>query len=160
EEDVADHAGIVAVIGNQHPPESADGRMRVGEDVDRAVLPDSLANAGRQLVAQRPFDEIAGEISDQRFRRRAGKEKMREVVHPRLRYSRTCSSDTTASPSLSSEWSSAFLCGCCLLPFNSSMSSGLCSSSSASRRRVSRRNIAARCRWTFITCRIRTACRE
>jgi len=81
EENVGDHARVVAVLGNQNPPESAGGRMRVGEHIDRAVLTDPLADAGRELIAKRAFHEIAGKISDQRFGRGAGEKEMGEVVH-------------------------------------------------------------------------------
>ena len=53
------------MIGNQHAAKCRNVRMRVGECVDAPVLHDSLANAGSELIAQRSFDEIAGEIADQ-----------------------------------------------------------------------------------------------
>lgn len=81
EEDVADHARVVAVIGNEHATERGDVWMGVREGVDSTVLRDSFANAGREPIVQRPFDEIAGEIADERFRRVAGKEQVCEVVH-------------------------------------------------------------------------------
>ena len=65
EKNIGDHARVMAMIRNQHATKRGHVRMRVGECVDAPVLHDSLANAGSELIVQRSFDEIAGEIADQ-----------------------------------------------------------------------------------------------
>ena len=86
EEDIADHARVVAVIRNQHATKRSDLEVRVGEGINASVLHDSLANAGREPVAQPPFDEIARQIADERLGVIAREKQMRKIVHARLRY--------------------------------------------------------------------------
>jgi hypothetical protein len=76
----------MSMIWNQHATERGHFRMRVGERIDVAVLHDAFTDARRELIAQRAFDEIAGQISDQRLRVVAGEKEMRQVVLARLRY--------------------------------------------------------------------------
>jgi len=59
--------------------------MGIGEGVDPPVLADPVANPGGESVVEPAFHEIAGQISDQRFRRRTGQEEMSEIVRARLR---------------------------------------------------------------------------
>ena len=77
EKNIGDHARVMAMIRNQHATKRGHVRMRVGECVESAMLADSFANAGRELVTQGAFDEIAGEVADQQFRRIAGEKEMR-----------------------------------------------------------------------------------
>jgi len=65
EEDVADDAGVVAVIGDQYAAERGDGRVRVGECVDAAVVADPIGDRGREAFVQRTFDEVAREVADE-----------------------------------------------------------------------------------------------
>lgn len=44
-------------------------------------MPDSIGDTSRNVIADPPFDKVAGQIADQRLGRRPGKEEMREVVH-------------------------------------------------------------------------------
>src|SRR5258708_34641259 len=67
EEDVGDDAGVVAMFRDEHAPESSNRRMRISECVDTPVLADSLGDVRRNIVSDSPFDEVAGQIADQRL---------------------------------------------------------------------------------------------
>ena len=85
EENVGDHARVVAVLGNQHAAEGGHAGMRIREGIDAAVLADAVPNPGSESIAQSAFHEIAGEVTDQRFGRITGQEEMSEIVHARQR---------------------------------------------------------------------------
>lgn len=65
EEHVGDHAGVVAMLRDEHAPERHRGAVRISEHIDRAMLHDAVADAAREAIAQRPFHEIAGEVADE-----------------------------------------------------------------------------------------------
>jgi len=80
EEDVGDHAGVVAVLGDENAAECGDRGVGVGEGIDATMIADSFGDARQQRVADPPFDEIASEVSDQRLGAVRGEEEMREIV--------------------------------------------------------------------------------
>src|SRR4051794_12283773 len=55
--------------------------MRIGERIDAAGMADSFRDFRRHIVANASLHEIAGEVSDQRFRGLFGQQQVREIVH-------------------------------------------------------------------------------
>ena len=51
EENIRDHARVVAVLRNQHAAECGHRGMRIGEGIDAAVMTDSVGDAWRQIIA-------------------------------------------------------------------------------------------------------------
>jgi len=81
EEHVGDDSRVVAMFGDQHAAECGNRGVRIGEGVDAAVMANPRGDRRRNIAADPSFDEIAGEIADQRLRRVPGEEEMRQIVH-------------------------------------------------------------------------------
>lgn len=84
DEHVADHARVVAVIGDQDASERGRAGMIVGEPVDPPVLEDPRGHGWMEPSVDTAFDEVAGEIADQRLGIVTREEEMGEMIHTLL----------------------------------------------------------------------------